>query len=200
MDKRIILTDKNFIARGGERDCYLHPFDSTKVVKVLYKTYGTNRDQNELEYMYLNFLEKSQVPFTHIAKCFGYADTNLGKALVFDKVFNYTGEISTSFRDMIMQGLLDYKMQDVLVKELKEYLFKNNILFVDCGLHNILVQEYEHKKYRLIVIDGLGGRRIGWRFYLYLKSKLFTKYKIKKQWYKFIDNVNLKRMQHLNNG
>ena len=55
----------------------------------------------------------------------------------------------------------------------------NNILFVDCGLHNILVQEYEHKKYRLIVIDGLGGRRIGWRFYLYLKSKLFTKYKIK---------------------
>ena len=131
MDKRIILTDKYFIARGGERDCYLHPFDSTKVVKVLYKTYGTNRDQNELEDMYLNFLEKSQVPFTHIAKCFGYADTNLGKALVFDKVFNYTGEISTSFRDMIMQGLLDYKMQDVLVKELKEYLFKNNILFVD---------------------------------------------------------------------
>ena len=35
MDKRIILTDKYFIARGGERDCYLHPFDSTKVVKVL---------------------------------------------------------------------------------------------------------------------------------------------------------------------
>lgn len=200
MTEKIILSKELLIDRGGERDCFNHPLDSKKVIKILHKKDEIHRNQNELEYRYLSFLEANKVPFTHISKCFGYVDTNLGQGLVFNKICNYSGEISISFRNMIMQGLLDYKTQDILIKEFKEYLFKNNILFVDCGLHNILVQEYEKNSYKLVIIDGLGGRRIGWKFYLYLKSKMFTKYKIMKQWQKFLENVKIKRKQYLNNG
>ena len=140
-------------------------------------------------------MEKLKVPFSHISKCYGYIDTNLGKGLIFDKVFDYNGKISISFLDTIIQNKFTKYEENELVEDLKNYLFKNNILFIDIGLYNVLCCEYEEGKYRLIIIDGLGGRRTGIKFWLYLNSKIFTKYKIIKSWNRFLKEIDRKRNQ-----
>ena len=33
----VILTKKYFIDKGGERECYMHPEDSSKVIKVVHR-------------------------------------------------------------------------------------------------------------------------------------------------------------------
>ena len=196
MDKKIILTDKDFIARGGERDCYLHPLDDKKVIKIVHGYSDIiNRNQNDLDYKYFKFLEKLKVPFSNITRCYGYIDTNLGKGLIFDKVFDYNGKISITFLDTIIQNKFTKYEENELVEDLKNYLFKNNILFIDIGLYNVLCCEYEEGKYRLIIIDGLGGRRTGIKFWLYLNSKIFIKYKIIKSWNRFLKEIDRKRNQ-----
>jgi hypothetical protein len=189
MSEKLILTQEYFIARGGERECYEHPLDSTKVIKILYKkngVYAYDGNRNNLEYRYYKFLEKSQISFSHIINCYEFVETNLGKGLIFDKVCDYNGNISIAFSKLIRKNKFSDDFELFLIEELKEYVFKNNILFIDNGLHNILCCEYEKDKYKLIIIDGLGAKREGFKFWLYLNSKIYTKYKVKTQWNKFI--------------
>ena len=192
----IELTKDDFIARGGERDCYIHPLDSTKVIKI---THGysdeASRNQNDLEYKYFEYLKKLNKPFTNITKCYGYIDTNLGKGIVSDKVYDYNGKISMTFLDTITQNKFTKDEENSLVEDLKDYLFKNNILFIDINFSNIYCCEYEKGKYRLMIIDGLGAIRLGIKFWLYLKSELFTKYKIRKQWKKFYRKIEEIRIE-----
>lgn len=112
--------------------------------------------------------------------------TNLGKGLVFDRVLNYDKTSSKSFRYLIANKMINLEEQKILLSELKNYLEKNEILFADNSLTNILCKEVREKQYKLIIIDGLGAKRIGLKFWLYLRSRIYKKYKIKKQWTKFM--------------
>lgn len=145
-----------------------------------------NGARNNIEYKYFKVLEKLKVPFTHISKCYGYIETNLGKGLVFDKVCDYNEKVSLSLKHTMKENRLSKDIEDKLLRDLKEYIFENNILFIDYSIDNILCCEYKKGKYRLVIIDGLGAKRLGFKFWLYLKSKLYTKYKVKKQWKKFL--------------
>ena len=62
-------------------------------------------------------------------------------------------------------------------------------LFLDVNLSNVFCCEYERNKYKLIIIDGVGTARDKFRLELYFKFKWYSKYKIKKQWKKFIQNI-----------
>lgn len=187
MPNMINLIDEFFLAKGGERNCFIHPYDDKKVIKVVHRNEKHN-EQNKLEYKYLNFLNKKNIPFTHIPICHGFVNTNLGKGLVYDRVVDYNGNYSNCITYFLSKKTFSKNHELELINELKEYLFKNNILFIDVDLSNVFCQEIEKGKFKLIIIDGLGARRLNWRFYLYLISQSFTKYKIKKQWKKFYAN------------
>ena len=184
---KIILNKNLFLARGGERDCYILPDDNNKIVKILHLK-GKHNNQNELEYQYMKHIEKNLKDFSHIVRCYGFIDTNLGKGLVFDRVLDYDGEQSRCFRYTVLKKILTREHELKLVEELKQYILKNNILFIDATLVNILCQRVSDKEYKLIIIDGLGGRRKGIKSTLYNYSLLFTKYKVRKQWKKFLNN------------
>jgi hypothetical protein len=53
-----------------------------------------------------------------------------------------------------------------------------------------MCKEISENNYKLIIIDGLGPKRGGFKTFLYLKFNLYTKYKIKKQWKKFLIMIN----------
>lgn len=188
MPNIIQITEKYLIAKGGERSCYEHPEDPTKVLKIVHRKVKHNQ-QNLLESIYYNYLFSNNIPTTYLAQFYGNINTNLGNALIYERICDYNNQQSLSLKETIIANKLEEKIKNQLVNELKEYIFKNNILFIDVDLSNVFCCEYEENKYKLIIIDGLGARRIGWRFNFYLKSKLFTKYKIKKQWKKFIENI-----------
>lgn len=183
---KIELNDELLIAKGGERACYLHPEDATKVIKVLYSSTPTHNNQNQLEYIYMNYLKKRNANLTYVTDCYGYVQTSLGQGLVFDRALDYNGEPSKSFRYMVAYKKLDLSQQKALIMQLKAYLEKELILFVDTSLTNLYCQEIKKGEYRLLIVDGLGSKRMGFKFWLYRNFKSYTKYKIKRQWAKFM--------------
>lgn len=184
----LILNDSLLVAKGGGRACYIHPKDKTKVIKIIYSQEGINNSQNDIEYTYINYLKKQKKDLSFITDCYGYVETNFGKGLIFDRVLNYDRTTPKSFRYLIANNIIALEEQKLLLDELKEYLEKNEILFVDNSLTNILCCEIEKGKYKLVIIDGLCAKRKGLKFWLYLKSKKYTKYKIKKQWDKLMNS------------
>ncbi len=174
-----------FLGKGRERACYIHPEDHKKVVKVVYRL-DQKLNQNEMEYKYIKYLHKNGVNFSHLTDCYGCINTNLGLGYIFDRVLDYDGKQSESFKFMVLNSLLSQDEELKLLEELKKYLFKNNIIFVDIALSNILCKKINQKSYKLILTDGIGGKRNGFKAMLYQYSKIYTKYKIIKQWNKLI--------------
>jgi len=181
----ITLNDSLLLGKGGERACYAHPNDLNKVIKIVFCKESHN-EQNKLEQIYYNDLHKHNKNLSHIVDCHGSVQTNLGEGLVFDRVLDYDGTPSKSFRFYLAQKLIDLNTQKELIDELKNYLFKNSILFVDTSLTNIFAQKISQNNYKLIIIDGLGAKRVGFKFWLLRHCPLYRKYKIYKQWRKFM--------------
>lgn len=184
-NNEIILTQEHLLAKGGERFCFVHPKDDTKVIKIVYAQ-GEHNNQNELEFNYYELLKKRGVDFSHLVKCYGYVMTNKGQGLVFDRVMDYTKEPSYSFRYYLANKLIPIEEQKRLLEEFRIYLEKNLILFVDTSLTNLFAQQISQNKFKIVIVDGLGAKRTGLKFMLYKYSKLYTQYKIKKQWKKFM--------------
>ena len=186
---QIILNNELLIAKGGERACYINPYDQKKVIKVLL-TKEKDNQRNELEYIYMNYLDKKKRDLSALTKCYGYVDTNKGKGLVFDRVIDFDCKTSKSFRYYMVHKLIDLELQEQLLQDLKKYLIQNEILFVDTSLTNIFCQKIAEDKYKLIIVDGLGAKRMGFKFWLYRHSRIYTKYKILRQWSKLLQMYN----------
>lgn len=178
--QHIKLNEDILIAQGGEKICYTHPADSNKVIKIARK----NNKILILEDIYMRYLKKHDKSFSHLPVYYGKINTNLGNGLVYERVLDYDNKESKSFKYYIANRLISYEIQRELIGGLGEYLKNNNILFIDNDLHNIFCKKISKDNYKLIIIDGLGAKRLGFKFWLYRNSKLFTKYKIKKQWKK----------------
>ena len=190
--EKLSLNDTLYLGKGRERKCYIHPYDEKKVIKIVYRK-DQKLNQNEMEYEYIKFLHKKNIDFSYITNCYGSVETNFGIGYIFDRVLNYDGKSPKSFKYLVMNHVFDEKLELKLIEELRKYIFKNDILFVDIALSNILCQEYEKNKYRLILTDGIGGKRKGLKSRLYRYSKLFTKYKVLKQWKKFLKRYQLEK-------
>ena len=184
----IALSKKLILGKGSERICYIHPLDKNKVIKIFYNQKSTN-NQNILEYKYFKFLEKKNVNFSHITKCYYWLETNLGKGLVFHRILNYDNTNALGFQYFLKNKKFSFKEENELLEELRFYLVNNNILFTDATTINVICQKINTNKYKLIIIDGLGAKRKGLKLFLYTFLPFYTQYKIKKQWQVFLANV-----------
>lgn len=178
----IILDETLMLGKGGEKVAYLNPNDHTKILKIPI----ANRRINILEDKYMNFLQKNNKSFEHLPKYYGKCETNLGEALSYELITDFDNTISKSFKYYMANRLISYDLQKKLIEQLEKYIIENDILFIDNDLHNIFCQKISPKEYKLVIIDGLGAKRLGVKFWLYRNSKLFTRYKIRKQWKKFL--------------
>lgn len=181
------VLDGLYLAQGAERKCYIHPNDNNKILKIEYSN-NIRRNQNELDIFYYNYLNQKNISYSHISKCYGTVETNKGNAVVFEFIKNYDNSIPYTFEEIIKNKTLSDKKELQLLNELQEYLIMNSILFGDAVLSNVLCQEFKKNKYKLVIIDGLGGRRFGFKLWLHTKSKLFSQYRIHKQFKKLINN------------
>ncbi|RXI28675.1 hypothetical protein CRU89_01600 [Aliarcobacter trophiarum] len=183
MNEKVILSNDDIFDKGGLRKVFVHPEDSSKIIKV--SSFDDN-GQNELEASYYNHLRTQKISYKHISKYFGEIETNLGHGVVFEKITNYDNTKCLDLEQFIKQKIVSRSYLDELITELRDNILSNNILFYDVGLSNILSQEYEKNRYKLVIIDGLGGRyKENLNFHLRLKYKFLSIRKIKEQWDKF---------------
>ncbi len=185
----ITLTKDLYIAKGADRECYIHPDDDNKIIKIQYNN-DINRNQNDLDKYYYTYLQNRNISYLNIAEFYGTIETNKGSGLVFNSIKDYNNLLSKSFEDIVINKLLPISEQTILLDNLSNYLKENMIVFGDVVLSNILCQEFKQGSYRLVIIDGLGARRFGFKLYMHIYSKLYTKFRIKKQWKKLINNYN----------
>ncbi len=181
----IKLTKNDFITSGHKRDCYRFPNDPTKLIKIE-KKHKLSED-NLIEKTYYNYLLRKRKSLAHIAKFHGSIETSLGYGLVFERISNYDGSDSKTLSEIIEKGLLKRDELSILIKELGDFLIKNNIVFADVSLVNVLYQ-IQKNKCKLIIIDGLGGRHFDLKFKMRMLLPFFGRYKIKTQWKKFLQN------------
>lgn len=160
----IELNDALIIGKGGERICYSHPLNSKKVIKIVH-VLNSHNNQNELEHSYMKYLDKKDVDLSGVTQCYGFVNTNKGKGLIFERVTDYDGKFSNSFRYMIAYKLISEQEQRKLLKDLRIYLEKNKILFIDNSLTNIFYKRENKNESSLIIVDGLGAKRMGLKFY-----------------------------------
>jgi hypothetical protein len=192
----ISLNENDKIATGSERACYIHPHDSTKIIKIVYQQSQTT-NQNTLEYKYYKELEKQGITYSHLPKCYGFVETNLGQGLVFDYIINYDGTPAPTLRNAILHKKITQDEELNLLHDLKTYVDNNQILFRDATTVNVMYTEIAPHIYRLIIIDGLGPRRENFKFFLYKYVTPYLTYKIKKQWKVFLHNVQRSKTQVL---
>ncbi|SFV67397.1 hypothetical protein MNB_SM-5-646 [hydrothermal vent metagenome] len=188
--KKVLLKDAKLLGSGNERFCYLHPEDFNRVIKVPHNKREKSRHQNELEYRYMRYLQEHNIDISHLTACYGWVETDMGRGLLFQRVRDKDGDDSITFNEALKSGILSVEEAKKLLQELRLYLEKNSILFIDVGLDNILCQKQEDGSYKLVIIDGVGARRLGVKFWFYLHCKLYTNYKVKRQWKKLEDNFN----------
>lgn len=156
----IELNEKLYLGKGGERKSFIHPKDNDKIIKITYLE-GKHNNQNILEYKYYKFLERSNIDFSKIPRCFDYINTNYGKGLIFERIKNYDDSKIKTFSFYVKHNIFTREYDLRLIEELKEYIFRNEILFVDASLSNIFCKKIEENKYELIIFDGLGGKENG---------------------------------------
>ncbi len=183
------LTDDMLIGKGSERECYMHPKDKTKVIKIQISN-TTNRNQNNLDRYYYEYLATKSISYKHIAKFYGVVDTDKGVGLVFENILNHDDKNSLMLETIIKDRLLSHDVLSGLLLELKEYLAHYHILFIDTVMDNILCQETQKGVFKLVIIDGLGARRFGLKLWLHIHCRVWTYFKIRQKWHKLLFDYN----------
>lgn len=142
------------IGTGTNRACYIHPEDDTKCVKVTIS--GDFKESNK-EKKYYKLLENKNTSWDMIAKYYGTVKTDMGEALVFDLVKDYTGDISQTLQFYLLDEEKTSSINNpiLLLQELKAYQLKEKIIIKDLNAKNIMYQKTSADSGRLIVIDGV---------------------------------------------
>lgn len=156
-DKLLILKTALLIGEGEERRCYLHPTDQNKVVKVPHEHSGNNSQNNFEQQTYL-YLKKHHDQLDFISHCYGFSDTDLGPGLLCQCVRDYTGNISKSILDTIVEGPeCSHRQLKATVAAFCNRLVAENIQLFDLNPKNIVLRLDQPKQYSAVSID-LKGR------------------------------------------
>jgi len=183
--------DKNkLLAKGNERLCYIHPNDDTKVIKITHKKDG-GRSQNLMEATYYECLKKRGTPMTHLANCYGWVKAGAEEGLMFERVSDADGKTSKTLNEMIRKDSLTIEQVKGLLEELMRHIQDEKIIFVDSSFDNIVCKHLVDGSYRLVIIDGLGGRRPGLKAWSYCHLPFYRDYKVKRQEETILKNLEI---------
>ena len=174
----IKLSDRQPFAGGTKRDCYFHPDDEDKVIKVIPpekspkvlhsqklwlrrmlqspETFNANRTESEKFEKLERNLGKLEEVLPHLVKYFGKIETDLGEGLVFQAIKNYDGTISETVDDASQTGGYE---KETLLEALKKFSLNKHdaVIFNDVGKQNVVIQvlNADHSSYKLWIVDGI---------------------------------------------
>ena len=174
----IKISDRQPFAGGAKRDCYFHPTDPSKIIKVIPpskspqmlhsrktwvrrmlqspETFNANRTESEKFEKLKKKLGDLNKVLPHLVPYFGKTDTDLGEGLVFQAIKNYDGEISENVKDASETGGYN---KATLLEALEEFATNryDAVIFNDVGKNNVVVQvlSEDHKSYKLWIVDGI---------------------------------------------
>ncbi|MDX1719333.1 MAG: YrbL family protein [Salegentibacter mishustinae] len=185
----VTLCDELLIGEGGERRCYSLPDNRDFCVKITKEGLSGRLEQSLVEYDYYQLLKKRNIPLDHIPECYGWIDTNLGKGLVYERVFSTSARLdSFTLRTALNSGVINFDVALHILKQLLSYLSRYNFIVSDLSMNNLILHFGE--SWKLYLVDGVGGRNLDWKYKVRKRVPLYARYKIKQQWPKLFDEIN----------
>ncbi len=176
---QVVLADQTPFARGGHRECFVHPQHPDRCIKIRRRDYplqalrrdkGFPRnlkplsafDDNREEYRHLeNFRCRfGEQVFQHIPHCMGFTETDCGTGLVTELIRDGDGGISQTLEQVLAETGLTPDLEQALqalIQCWEEMAVPSRHLL----LHNIVVERNgQGRAQRLVVIDGLGSPNV----------------------------------------
>lgn len=189
--KSLTLNEIDLIARGWHRECYQHPDDEHRCVKIV-----VNGDETETkrEQAYYQFLEKSLSDWRSVPRFHGNVETNLGQGAVFDLVRDDDGKISRTLGDYLgHQHEFNNHAPAILtaMKNLINYQLEHNVLTMSLKQNNLLFQVKADGSGVMHIIDNLGNA--DW-IPLCTYSHFFGQKKIRRKWKKFLNLLEINQL------
>lgn len=177
MTHRIILTDKSPLASGSTRDVYLHPDDPDLLVKVIRKDaiekrYGKGRPWYKTTRRYRHYVSYLREMREEIAvralmehhpdslqKVVGFADTDLGFALIVEAAKDRNGQLAPTLPALIQSGRYDARAEHDLKACLDE-LLNSPVILADVHGANLVYAWTPERGPHFVLIDGIGCKTL----------------------------------------
>lgn len=195
-NKEIIQLDDSLLyGQGSHKKCFLHPHNKNLCIKIAYNEGGQKDLIREINY--IDVLKRRHKDYSILPKYFGKVNTNLGTGYVFEIIRDYNNGRTQTLEDFITDLNLfsqNYSLIVRLLKELKEKLYKNEIITMVLFLENILFQKIDENTYRVRIVNDMGSAVL---IPLEYHFKYFAHTKILRRWKMFLDVLRNKYASHL---
>jgi len=169
------LEDRLRLGAGNERECYIHPHDAARCIKVN-RPGVVHREQNRIERYYFRHLERRGLTGRYLPRFYGEASTTLGPGLVFERIVDHDGQASVPLAHALDQGAISRAEARRLVDELFDFLLEEGVCLGDVNRDQVLVRD-AGSQWRPVIIDGLGTRRHGLKLWLVTRLKWLSRRK-----------------------
>lgn len=195
-NKEIIQLDDSLLyGQGSHKKCFLHPHNKNLCIKIAYNEGGQKDLIREINY--IDVLKRRHKDYSILPKYFGKVNTNLGTGHVFEIIRDYNNGRTQTLEDFITDLNLfsqNYSLIVRLLKELKEKLYKNEIITMVLFPENILFQKTDENTYRVRIVNDMGSAVL---IPLEYHFKYFAHTKILRRWKMFLDVLRNKYASHL---
>lgn len=195
-NKEIIQLDDSLLyGQGSHKKCFLHPHNKNLCIKIAYNEGGQKDLIREINY--IDVLKRRHKDYSILPKYFGKVNTNLGTGYVFEIIRDYNNGRTQTLEDFITDLNLfsqNYSLIVSLLKELKEKLYKNEIITMVLFPKNILFQKTDENNYRVRIVNDMGSAVL---IPLEYHFKYFAHTKILRRWKMFLDVLRNKYASHL---
>jgi hypothetical protein len=151
------LESSALLGRGLRRECYFHPEDENKCIKIVV---AGDHKETVREQAYYRLLEKRNINWMMLAKFYGNVETNLGEGAVFELIRDYNGEVSKTLVNYFSahnETDLNYQYFHQALLGLKQYLLKWKIVTISLKPQNIVYKKTYESEGFLVVIDNIGN-------------------------------------------
>ena len=177
------------------KNVFLHPHNKNLCIKIAYNEGGQKDLIREINY--IDVLKRRHKDYSILPKYFGKVNTNLGTGYVFEIIRDYNNGRTQTLEDFITDLNLfsqNYSLIVRLLKELKEKLYKNEIITMVLFPENILFQKTDENTYRVRIVNDMGSAVL---IPLEYHFKYFAHTKILRRWKMFLDVLRNKYASHL---
>jgi len=169
------------IGSGKERHCYAHPTNPLLCIKITQKGV-IGRRQNLLDWTYYLYLKNRGINSPSVPKCYGWVSTDQGPGLLVERICRADSSPAPTLLQAINTGEISRELALKLVEASFLEMIQKNIVVVDYHPDHMLVSEDAKGQRHIVVVDGLGSRHLGLRFWLRTRIPAYGRKKTRAVW------------------
>ena len=186
MTDKINLNDKLLFGKGNHKKVYIDPTDSNRCIKVPFVIPDVDLEK---ELKYRRSRERRRLKSSMLPAYYGTVETNMGTGYVFERVRDFDGKTSQSFKDLFEKAAADSALLpfvEEMMQKCKAMLFQELIVTSNMEDGNFVLQRISEKEYTIRIIDNIGSPVF---FPLAYYFDFFARKRTDKYWKRFLNNL-----------